>query len=288
MSKVTILDGGMGQELLARSGAKPTPLWSAQVMLDHPEIVEAVHRDYVEAGADVITLNTYSATPERLARDANVDLLEPLHATAIKVAKNAKKEAPVKFAGCISPLFGSYHPEMAPDYETCLATYRRVVALQKEAADLFLCETLSSVKEVKSAVTAAKESGKPVWCSMSVSESDGSILRSGESLEEGLAAAVKAGADAVLLNCSPPEAITQGLKVLAKSGLPFGAYANGFTKADDLELGGTVDVLEARTDLDPEAYADFCQKWVDMGATIIGGCCEVGPAHIAELKRRFG
>ncbi len=288
MSKVTILDGGMGQELLARSGAKPTPLWSAQVMLDHPEIVEAVHRDYVEAGADVITLNTYSATPERLARDANVDLLEPLHATAIKVAKNAKKEAPVKFAGCISPLFGSYHPEMAPDYETCLATYRRVVALQKEAADLFLCETLSSVKEVKSAVTAAKESGKPVWCSMSVSESDGSILRSGESLEEGVAAAVKAGADAVLLNCSPPEAITQGLKILAKSGLPFGAYANGFTKADDLELGGTVDVLEARTDLDPKAYADFCQKWVDMGATIIGGCCEVGPAHIAELKRRFG
>ena len=70
MSNVVLLDGGMGQELIRRSSNPPSPLWSAKVLMDEPEIVEAVHRDYVASGAKVLTLNTYSATPERLARDA--------------------------------------------------------------------------------------------------------------------------------------------------------------------------------------------------------------------------
>ena len=88
------------------------------------------------------------------------------------------------------------------------------------------------------------------------------------------------GASALLLNCSSPEAITQAMPVLAKFGLPFGAYANGFVAATLLGAGGTVAHLEARQDLDPSSYA---LQWLDAGATIIGGCCEVGPAHIAEL-----
>ena len=80
MSSIVLLDGGMGQELIARSKQPASPLWSAHVMMDEPEIVEAVHRDYIEAGAKVLTLNTYSATPERLARDASENLFEPLQA----------------------------------------------------------------------------------------------------------------------------------------------------------------------------------------------------------------
>jgi len=286
--KITILDGGMGQELIHRSSQPPSPLWSAHVMMHEPEIVEAVHREYINAGAHVLTLNSYSATPERLARDASEDLFEPLQAKAIEIAKTAKGAAEVQIAGCLPPLYGSYHPEMAPDYDVCLHTYRKVVTCQKDHADIFLCETMSSVKEAETATLAGKESGKPVWCALSLDDKDGTKLRSGEAVEAGIEAAKKAGADAILFNCSCPEAISQAMPILAKCGLPFGAYANGFVKADNLQLGGTVDCLEARKDLGPMEYADFCQEWVDQGATIIGGCCEVGPAHILELKRRFG
>ena len=73
------------------------------------------------------------------------------------------------------------------------------------------------------------------------------------------------------------------------SGRPFGAYANGFTgiPAEFNKVGATVDIVKSRTDLGPDAYAEFAAAWIADGATLIGGCCEVGPAHIAELKRRF-
>lgn len=288
MSKITILDGGMGQELIRRSSNPPSPLWSAHVMMHEPHIVEAIHRDYVAAGAHVITLNSYSATPERLARDATEDLFEPLQAKAIEIAKRATQGSSVQIAGCLSPLFGSYHPEGAPDYEICVKAYQRIVACQQEEVELFLCETMSSIKEATAATTAAKPSGKPVWCALSVSETDGSILRSGEPLLEAAQAVKEAGADAILLNCSPPEATSQGIQILSAIGIPFGAYANAFVRADTLALGGTVAHLETRKDLGPLEYAEFCARWIDDGATIIGGCCEVGPAHIAELHRRFG
>jgi len=287
MADIVLLDGGMGQELIHRSSQPPSPLWSARVMMDEPEIVEAVHREYIDAGALVLTLNSYSATPERLARDASADLFEPLQAKAIAIARAARGDRQITIAGCLSPLYGSYHPEWAPSFEECLATYRRIVAEQQGAVDVFLCETLSSVKEVRAAVQAAAESGKPVWCGMSVNDTDGTRLRSGEDLERAASAAGEAGAEAVLINCSWPEAVTQGQAVLKRTGLAHGGYANGFTKADTLEIGGTVSGLTARTDLGPEAYADHALRWIDAGATIVGGCCEVGPAHIAHLAKRL-
>lgn len=284
---IVLLDGGMGQELIRRSANPPSPLWSARVMMDEPEIVQAIHHDYIEAGAKVMTLNTYSATPERLARDADESLFGPLQAKAIELAKSAKGDSDTVIAGCLPPLFGSYHPEGAPEYDVCLATYRQVVEKQSDGVEVFICETLSSVKEINAAVTAAVESGKPVWCGMSVKDEDGTLLRSGESISAGAMAAKEAGASAVMVNCSWPEAVTQAMPLLQETGLPFGGFANAFTKADTLLLGGTVDGLQVRTDLSPQRYADHAMGWVDQGATIVGGCCEVGPAHIAHLSDRL-
>jgi len=281
---IVLLDGGMGQELIARSTQPPSPLWSAKVMMDEAEIVEAVHRDYVEAGSRVLTLNAYSATPERLARDASEELFEPLQAKAIEIAKAvAGDDGRITIAGCLPPLFGSYHPEDTPDQAYYRATYDKVANLQKGSVDVFLCETMSSIKEAASATAAAVATGKPAWCALSVDDEDGTRLRSGELLSDGVTAAKSAGASAILINCSTPEAVAQGIGILKASSLPFGAYANGFTKAADLKIGGTVDVLKAREDLTPEAYTKHVMAWIDSGATIVGGCCEVGPAHIRHL-----
>lgn len=286
---ITILDGGMGQELLHRSAFPAHPMWSAKVLMDEPEIVQTLHEDFIRAGAQVITLNSYSATPERLERDGKPDWFEPLQAKAIALAKAARDNVDpfVKIGGCLPPLRASYRPDLSPDFDDNLRRYRAIVAVQKDHVDLMQCETMSSIAEATAACVASVESGLPVWLGLSVADDASNTLRSGEPLEQALEAVKDLGAAAILLNCSVPEAISAALPLVAQTGLRFGAYANGFTSITALQPGGTVDGLKARADLGPQEYADFASVWVDQGATIIGGCCEVGPAHIAELSQRF-
>ena len=133
----------------------------------------------------------------------------------------------------------------------------------------------------------AGAAGLPIWLSVTVDDGDGAKLRSGEPAAEAGQIAVAMGAKAVLANCSAPEAMAAAMEALRPAGLPFGAYANGFTQitADFLKDSPTVAALQARRDLGPAEYAAFALGWVGQGATIVGGCCEVGPAHIAELAR---
>ena len=130
---------------------------------------------------------------------------------------------------------------------------------------------------------------RPVWLSISVDDDDGSRLRSGESVSDLAELVTDFAPQALLINCSRPEAIAAGLDLIAPLGLPFGAYANGFTRISEafLQDAPTVDALEQRHDLGPEDYADFAMGWIGQGATIVGGCCEVGPDHIAHLANRL-
>jgi S-methylmethionine-dependent homocysteine/selenocysteine methylase len=284
--RIVLTDGGMGQELIRRSGKEPTPMWSARVLLDEPDLVRELHADFIRAGARVITMNTYSATPERLARDGMDEWFAPLQERGWKLAAEAREATgeDVRIAACLPPLFASYRPDVAPGYDECLALYRRVVEQQVDHADLMLCETLASLKEIRAAATAARESGKPVWVGMTVRDDGSGLLRGGESLADAHAILDEIGVEARLLNCSRPEAISASWGAFAKGSGPLGAYANGFTAIDSLKPGGTVKSLEARHDLGPEQYAEFALGWVRDGATIVGGCCEVGPAHIAALR----
>jgi len=125
----------MGQELHHRSRQPASPLWSAQVMLDEPELVVAAHRDFIDAGAKVITVNSYAATPQRLARDGAQSWFESLHTGALEAAHQAREQSgadDVRIAGCLPPLVASYHPDVVPDDATCLASYQRIVAMQAE------------------------------------------------------------------------------------------------------------------------------------------------------------
>lgn len=288
--KIVLTDGGMGQELVRRSGAAPTPLWSAHVLIDAPDLVRDLHVEFIEAGARVITINTYAATPERLEREGVGDLFPVLQRRGIDLAHEARDRAgkDVRIAGCLPPLFGSYKPELTLSFEETLAIYRRLVAEQKDHVDLVLCETMASAREGLAAATAAAESGLPVWVSWTLAdEMDMPRLRSGESIAEAAAALAYIETEARLINCSRPEIVTAAMPDLVALGGPVGAYANGFTSVTALKHGGTVDVLVAREDLGPLSYADFAMRWVDAGVEIVGGCCEVGPEHIAELRDRL-
>lgn len=285
MTNIILTDGGMGQELVRRSKSEPTPLWSARVLIDEPDLVRDLHAEFIRAGARVITLNTYSATPERLAREGAEDLFKPLQKRGIELARQACDEAgDAAIAGCLSPLFGSYAPALTISYQETLDIYRRIVAEQADGVDLFLCETMASADEARAAVTAASESGKPVWVSWTLADHGTPRLRSGEALAAASSALGDLPVAARLINCCRPEAVSAALPELIALGGPVGAYANGFTSVEALKHGGTVEVLHARHDLDPQAYAEQAMGWVEAGAEIVGGCCEVGPAHIAALR----
>ncbi|MCR9257862.1 MAG: homocysteine S-methyltransferase family protein [Alphaproteobacteria bacterium] len=286
---LTLLDGGMGQELVRRRPGAPTGFWSGQVLLDAPDLVRDVHADFIRAGAEVITVNSYTLTPRRLERFGIEDSLEDLQGRAVALARDAREIVgrPVRIAGCLPPLVNSYLIHDIPDDAECRRSYDQVVAAQAAGVDLFICETMSAIREARAATESAAGAGLPVWTALTVDDRDGLRLRSGEPLDEAVPAVVESGASAVLINCSTPEATSHGLDVLANSGRPFGAYANGFKSIDALVGGTTVDVLERREELTPAAYADFAESWAAKGATIIGGCCEVGPAHIHHLTERF-
>jgi homocysteine S-methyltransferase len=288
MAAITLLDGGMGQELLARAGDRPTPLWATQVMRDHPGLVGRVHADYFAAGATIATTNTYAIHRDRLAPYGLEAEFEPLVAAALAEAQAARAaHGSGRIAGSLGPLVASYRPDLFPPEAAAAPRYAELARLMAPSVDLFLVETVASLAHARAALAgvAAAATGRPVWLSVTVDDADGSRLRSGEAVADLAAAIATHPPQALLANCSVPEAMAAALAALAGLGLPFGAYANGFTHIAEgfLTAAPTVDALTARSDLTPDRYAAFAMAWVAQGASIVGGCCEVGPAHIAAL-----
>lgn len=290
MRKVVLLDGGMGQELLNRSENKTPALWSAQYLISEPATVLDVHREYIAAGARVITVNAYSATFTRMAMVDAVDRVPELQRLACELAQRARDGsaaagATVAIAGCLPPLNGTYRPDRVRSFESNLDEYRRLAELQAPHVDLFICETMSTAQEARAAATAAAETGKPVWVAWSLADGGSSRLRSNETIVAARNALSGLSVDAMLANCTHPESVAAAMPELVGLGVPTGGYANGFTSIPPTFLPGrTREQLRARQDLGPQEYARFALDWVAKGATIVGGCCEVGPGHIARLR----
>jgi S-methylmethionine-dependent homocysteine/selenocysteine methylase len=146
---------------------------------------------------------------------------------------------------------------------------------------------MSSITETRAACTAAVESGKQVWVALTVSDDHPEQLRSGESLKDTLLALESFDIQATLLNCSQPEAISACWPLLSMKQQKIGAYANGFVSIDTLYPGDTVEELQMRQDMSPQQYAEHAMSWARNGASIIGGCCEIGPAHIKALHSKL-
>ena len=289
MTDITLLDGGMGQELVARSGDDPTPLWATRVMLDHPGLVRDIHADYFAAGATIATTNTYAIHHDRLARFDLDPMFHALHLRALAEAHEARAaHGSGRIAGSLGPLQASYRPDLTEPSVQAARKYAEIARLLAPHVDVILIETAASIEAAEGAVIGAQAAGKPVWLSVSVDDHDGMKLRSGEPVA-GLARLLTHPVAALLANCSVPEVMADALAALKPLGKPFGAYANGFThiSGNFLKDAPTVKELTHRHDLTPEKYADFAMAWVGMGATIIGGCCEVGPAHIRHLRDRL-
>ncbi len=258
--------------------------------MEKPELVQAVHRDYFHAGARIATTNTYPVHRDRLLPYGIEDQFEKLQLAACIVAVKARDEFGAgDVAGSLGPTGWSYRPDLAPPAAQAADVFAEIARLQAPYVDLFLLETMSSVDQARGALMGVSAWNKPVWLAISVDDTDGTLLRSGEPVEAVLPLLEEFNVDALLVNCSMPEAVSQGLPRLNQTSKQLGAYANGFFAIDPAhaDAGASAARLPSRQDLGPVEYAAFADQWIGDGATIIGGCCEVGPAHIRELAQQF-
>lgn len=268
---ITILDGPVGTLLIERDVPCPEPAWSAHAVKHHPDQIRRIHCEYANAGATVHTTATFRTRRETVGAEW-VALTE----SAVAMARAACGPGCL-VAGSIAPLADCYRPDLSPPDP--MPHHRRLAdALHRSRVDLLLVETFPHVEEALAAVVAARETGLPVWVSFTAGPS--ATLLDPIALRDGAQAAVARGVDAVLVNCIPATETRRFVRELAGLGVPFGAYANAGTRGDGIGWGSTAD--------GPQRYADFAAEWIAEGATIIGGCCGTGPAHIAELRRRFG
>ena len=289
--KPVLLDGGLGRELRFRGVAVPATIWSAGALMTDPGVVRQIHMDYIEAGADVITTNTYGIIRSDLAKEGIEDRFAELNTLACGLAIEARDTSSRKvvIAGSLPPLGGSYRPDRVGTSETIEALYAEQAELLAPHVDLLLCETMSSAAEGRAAARAACKTGRPVWVAWTLHEDRSGNLRSGESIADAEQALQDLPVQGLLVNCCAPESVTRAMSFLAATGTEWiGGYANTFVPIpQDWELDGekeTDGIMALRPDLDPESYAAHVIRWLEKGATVVGGCCGTRPSHIARIR----
>ncbi len=285
------LDGGMGRELGFRGVEISQLIWSAQALLDAPEVVRDIHADYIAAGADVITTNTYCTLRSHLDKAGVGDRYEELNRLAGQLAVDARDAAsrPALIAGSLAPMFESYRPDMVLPTAESEPVYREQAEILADYVDMFLCETMSKSDEAVAAAGAAASTGKPVWVSFNLHPTRHGHLRSGETIAEAVAALEGVPVSGFLANCCMPELIDAGMPELVQTGAAYvGGYANTFLPTpDDWSLEEN-DLHNLRDDLEPPAYLGFVESWLAKGATVVGGCCGTRPAHIRLMAEALG
>jgi homocysteine S-methyltransferase len=296
-----LLDGATGSELQRRgvNVSKGSSVegglgaWSATAVDEAPEVLRAVHEDYLRLGVDVITANSYNTNRGQLQRVGLAHRMEELSRRAVEIAREARDHlAPdAGVAGSIAPTTRfptGWDPARVAPTASLLREWSDQVAVLREAeADLILIESMAAIFQLLPAVRAARGSGLPVW--LGIHATTAGTMTSGESMDELVRTLAREGlgVDAILLMCSSPAAITATLPKLREA-FPgaTGAYANiGYRRGPVAPQYPetqyhVIDIGENT----PERYAEHGRAWRDLGAQIIGGCCATTPDHIAALR----
>ena len=296
--RITLLDGGMGRELKRMGAPFKQPEWSALALIKGPDFVRRAHAAFIAAGAEVITTNSYAVVPFHIGPERFAAQGQELADLAGRLARQAVTESgrKVLVAGSLPPLFGSYRPDLFKPAEA-QTLLQPLIAGLGPYVDLWLAETQSALEEAREVAISLKGDPKPLWLSFTLHDEHPDPaqprLRSGESVIDAVKLAHELGIAALLFNCSQPEVMGDAIDTarveLKRLGarIKIGCYANAFPpQSEDAAANGRLH--DIRTDLDPNGYLVFARDWHKRGANIIGGCCGIGPEHIAALKAKLG
>lgn len=288
--EVRLLDGATGTELEKRGVPMSTNAWSGSAALDHPETLEQIHRDYIDAGADIITANTYATSRALLELDGLGDQFEVINRAAVHAARQARDRSgrpEVLIAGSLShrgPIAtGSARPDSgAIGLETMAEALReQAQLLRDEGCDLLLLEMLYDPARMPLVFKAAAETGLPVWAGFSARRGeDGSLLGFGPGEDIPFAQLVSIlhdwDVDAAGIMHTPANLVSDALDSLrATFDGPLMAYPDsGYFKSPHWQFE---DVIE------PRELRRYAEGWIEQGAQVLGGCCGLSPEHIAAL-----
>jgi homocysteine S-methyltransferase len=290
-----VLDGGMGQELLARGVEANGTLWSANALLQekYHQLLLDTHLDFINSGAEIIVTTTFTTRRMRLRDNGVEDKFEYLNTKAGEIAKKAKDLNPhVLIAGGLPPQYLTYEADTRTNDEIKENFYDQAKLLNP-FIDFFYFDVLSSVREFKLAIKAIESFNKPYLVGAHISE--GVKLPSGENISEIITTINHKNLLGIILSCVSPENYEQNITELKSLGVPFGFKLNGFVTTNPdkgytnnfnkSKTGNPNEFLGHREDLIPEKMALIVKKFKEAGATILGGCCETRPAHIKEIAK---
>ena len=292
--QLRILDGGMGQELLARGMEPNGTLWSANALLNekYHKLLLDTHLDFIKSGAEVIVTTTFTTRKIRLMDNKVEDKFEYLNKKAGEIAQKAKEVYPnVLIAGGLPPQYLTYEADPRPDEEIRENFYSQA-RLLNPYIDFFYFDVLSSINEFKIGIESIKEFNKPYLIGAHIS--DGTKLPSGEKISEIITSINHKKLLGIILSCISPENYNLNLNEIKNLGVPFGFKLNAFIKTNpkpnytgaynQSKTGNPNEFLGVRKDLTPEKMLEFAKKFKDAGATILGGCCETRPSHIKAFS----
>ena len=295
-NKIKILDGGMGRELERIGAPFEQPLWSAQALMESPESVTKAHMNFILAGADLITTNSYAVVPHHMGEDLYLQHHKDLLEVSGQAARNAVEQSmlDITIAGCVPPVFGSYRPDLF-DANRVYDLLKPFFTLQRPYCDLWIAETVSSMEELR-AIKAAYDSdgdGLDLWVALTLDELNPDhnvpLLRSGEVLSDVMPEIINdIRPKALLFNCCPIENILPAIRIskdAAADRFAIGAYANAFVNSPEPRKATITSCI--RHNVTPKFYLDHAKEWAEAGATIIGGCCGIFPEHIQALRDYF-
>lgn len=278
--KIFILDGAMGTEIYRRGAKTPGTLWSAQVLLKNPGLVKRIHKDYINAGAQIITTNTFSTKERAFRKVGMAGKGREVTLLACKLARQAREESgkdDVLIAGSVAPLEDCYSPELVPpDDELKKEHLEYAKSLKDGGVDFLLAETMISLREIKAVCDASKKVGLPIAAGFCCNK-DGNLL-SGEKLTDAVGLVEKHNPLFLSLNCMSIDLISKALKKLRRlTKLPIAVYAQGDGQPSD-DQG-----WKFEGNSKPEIYSKYAREWLKDGAQIIGGCCGTNPDYIKNL-----
>jgi S-methylmethionine-dependent homocysteine/selenocysteine methylase len=298
--RVLLVDGGTGSELRRRGFALDARAWSAPAALTDFELLRSIQSDYIAAGADVITTNTFGATRFVLEAAGLGERTEEVVRRSAAAAREARDASgrDVAIAGSISCLPPGGDPRAYPEARSEMAAYREIAEqLAAEGVDLIALEMLEDTEHAARACEAARHTGLPVWLGVSCRLSDDGSLVAFDFPETPLArvldALLRFAPDAVNVMHSPPGAVAPSLRAIrARSRSVIGAYPElengiaGFIPAPKESGHGSTRGTDRgkRATLSPAELAALASYWIGAGARIVGGCCGATPSHVRALR----
>ena len=296
MKNIILGDGAMGTELRARGVEVPShteSIWSALALKNNSQEIIEIHKDYIEAGSDYITINNYAVTKPLLARNNLENEFKDLTEKAIDLAKEAilSKGSNTKIAASFPPLETSYRPDLVPSKKILQNYYAEFAETLTGKVDFIICETMSTAEEGRVALEMAKRTNLPVWLGWTLIGNRLNKLPSGENLLDATKYCLELNPDAVLLNCCGINLITEGLKELQKLQLeiPVGGFANNerinkFSDTDSIVTNAEEIHYMNSSEVNEFEYLEEVKKWIEQGATIVAGCCRTRPSHIKVIR----